>query len=81
MTDKCFLFWQENNRKINRHLREPGCSTANEASALFTFAVAENVTPPAVVKCKYMQSEYRNLSNLLGAFLLFQRKIHIEGQL
>ena len=28
----------------------------------------ENVTSPAVVKCRYMQREYRNLSHLLGAY-------------
>ena len=28
-----------------------------------------------------MQSEYRNVSNLLGAFPLFQRKMHIEDNL
>ena len=48
--------------------------TAFTASTLFTFVIAENVTSPAVVKCKYMQSEYQNLSNLLGAFLFFQDK-------
>ena len=52
--------------------------TAFTASHLLTFTVVENVTripvtPPAVVKCKYRQSDYRNLFNSFGAFLFFQR--------